>query len=231
MAVGVAAVGVGMALVDRPGDRDEELIGFPAPSDDDEPTGPPPSRPVVTVTVATATTTPLPTVEVTVPVTSGPPATTAAADDRAPGGDESNGGDGDEGAGEGPGDAGAVAPAADPMPPVTFEHQWDGTLDGPVWIVVETADAVPRTVVIRWGPWQRTLRHDRAGRTTYVFDKDPTRPGEHTVPTTVTVTPGGSVGLVFGKGSPPDGAIPVDDGWEPAPAPRSREPASRKPGR
>lgn len=219
VAVTVAVIGSWVVVIDRPDDDDrEELIGFPAPAPEPRPSNPPATATTTLASPTTTSTTAATTVVlVTVP---SPPSDDDSNDSNDDGDGDGDGGE--PGTGHGATTASTGEPTsvtADPMPPVVFEHQWDDALDGPVWIVVETPDAIGRTVVIRWGPWQRTLRHERAGRASYVFDKDPTRAGEQTVPTTVTVTPGGSVGLVFGKGSPPHGAIDVNDGWEPAPQP------------
>jgi hypothetical protein len=97
-----------------------------------------------------------------------------------------------------------------------WTHEWSAAYSGPVWITVDAGDAGVRTVVIRWGPWQRRIVHETADPVTYVFKKDPTRAGDRLVPTTIHVEPGAEV--AFGQGAtPPTNSIDVNDGWTAAP--------------
>lgn len=92
-----------------------------------------------------------------------------------------------------------------------WQHEWAASYAGPVWITVDPPDDVPRTITITWGPWQRQLLHDGAAPKTYSFEKSPTGQGEETVPTSVDVDPAAVV--MFGSGTPPDGAVDVKAGW------------------
>jgi hypothetical protein len=103
----------------------------------------------------------------------------------------------------------------DPVPSVRTPGQgasqsifeWPASYAGPVWITVDAADAAPRTITIRWGPWERRIVHEGADPVTYEFSKNP---GE-TVPTTVRVDPAAEVS--FGSGTPPVDAVDVNAGW------------------
>jgi hypothetical protein len=99
--------------------------------------------------------------------------------------------------------------------PVEISHEWPAAYGGQVWITITAADAAPRSVTIRWGPWERHFVHESDEPLSYWFTKNAPKPGDENVPTTVTVSPGADV--AFDQGTPPVGAIDQSTGWEPAP--------------
>lgn len=97
-----------------------------------------------------------------------------------------------------------------------FEHTYSSDHEGPVWIRVEAPDDAVRTILIRWGPYQRLIVHETRWPTTYAFHKD----AGPTVPTTVTVSRGAGVRVTFGQGLlAPLGSVDVNDGWTAASEP------------
>lgn len=85
-----------------------------------------------------------------------------------------------------------------------------------MWIRVEAPDDAVRTILIRWGPYQRMIVHETRRPTTYAFHKD----AGPTVPTTVTVSRGAGVRVTFGQGLlAPLGSVDVNDGWTTASEP------------
>ena len=113
----------------------------------------------------------------------------------------------------------SVSTTSTTVPPdATFEHTYPAEHEGPVWIRVQAPDGDRRTIRIRWGPHQRLIVHETPWAVTYAFRKG----AGPTVPTTVTVSSGSGVSVVFGKGLiAPIGSVDVNDGWttEPEPAP------------
>ncbi len=99
--------------------------------------------------------------------------------------------------------------------PVEVSHEWPATYGGQVWITVTAADAAPRSVTIRWGPWEKHFVHESDEPLSYWFTKDPPAPGAENVPATIRIEPGADV--TFDQGTPPVGAIDTSTGWEPAP--------------
>jgi hypothetical protein len=98
---------------------------------------------------------------------------------------------------------------------VEASHEWPAAYSGQVWITVTAADAAPRSVTIRWGPWERHFVHDSDEPVSYWFTKDPPKPGDENVPATVRIEPGADV--TFDQGTPPVGAVDTSTGWDPAP--------------
>lgn len=122
------------------------------------------------------------------------------------------GGDGDDGGGGGRDARRSEASPAGAEQTTETSYEWPNTYAGPVWITVDAPDAVPRTITIRWGPWERRIIHEAADPVTYEFAKSPDDLGEPTVPTLVRVEPGAEV--TFGSGStPPPDAVDVNPGW------------------
>lgn len=108
-------------------------------------------------------------------------------------------------------------PEPEPTPaaaPTSFSHTFPAEYEGPVWVTITAPDAQPRSVVLRWGPWQKPFTHQGVGPATYAFGKGATKPGEQTVPTTVDIEPGATV--EFGQGAPPPGTVSVANDWIPA---------------
>jgi len=101
-----------------------------------------------------------------------------------------------------------------PEAAVEKSHEWPAAYAGQVWITVTAPDDAPRSVTIRWGPWERRIVHESAEPTTYWFTKDPPEPGGQNVATTVRIDPGADV--TFDQGTPPVGAVDVNDDWEAA---------------
>ena len=92
----------------------------------------------------------------------------------------------------------------------SFEHTYSAEHEGPVWIEVTAPDSSARTIVIRWGPYQRVIAHQSRWTIVYKFHKGPGA----TVPTTVTITKGTGVRLAFGEGLiAPPWSVDVNDGW------------------
>lgn len=119
--------------------------------------------------------------------------------------------EGDDG-GDGGEDDRRRAAAAAAAEPTEASHEWPSSYAGPVWITVDAGDTTPRTIVIRWGPWERRIIHESADPVTYEFAKSPDDVGEPTVPTAVRVEPGAEV--TFGSGAtPPADAVDVNAGW------------------
>lgn len=104
--------------------------------------------------------------------------------------------------------------SARPDEPVEASHEWPADYTGQVWITVTAPDDAPRSVTIRWGPWERRIVHDSAEPVTYWFTKAPPEPGDVNVPTTVRVDPGAQV--AFDLGAPPVGAVDASTDWDPA---------------
>lgn len=99
-----------------------------------------------------------------------------------------------------------------PIEPVEVTHEFPADYSGQVWITVTAADDAPRTVTIRWGPWERRFVHESPDPETYWFTKDPPQPGDENVPTTVRIEPGADV--VFDQGSAPIGSFDMSTGWD-----------------
>jgi hypothetical protein len=99
-----------------------------------------------------------------------------------------------------------------PEQAVEVTHEWPATYGGQVWITVDAPDDAPRSITIRWGPWERRIVHDTAEPTTYWFTKDTPQPGDESVPATVRIDPGADV--TFDQGTPPVGAVDVSDDWD-----------------
>jgi hypothetical protein len=99
--------------------------------------------------------------------------------------------------------------------PVEVTHEFPPDYGGQVWITVEADDATPRSVTIRWGPWEKHFVHESDGPMSYWFTKDPPKPGDESVPVTVRVEPGADV--TFDQGTPPVGALDKSTAWDPAP--------------
>jgi hypothetical protein len=96
--------------------------------------------------------------------------------------------------------------------PVEVSHEFPASYGGQVWITISAADDAPRSVTIRWGPWERRLVHQSDGPVSYWFTKDPPKPGDENVPTTVRIEPRAEVD--FAQGTPPVGAIDASNDWD-----------------
>lgn len=96
--------------------------------------------------------------------------------------------------------------------PTEVTHEFPADYGGQVWITVTAADSAPRSVTIRWGPWEKRFVHESADPVSYWFLKDPPQPGDENVPTTVRIEP--SADVTFDQGTPPVGARDASTGWE-----------------
>jgi hypothetical protein len=106
-------------------------------------------------------------------------------------------------------------PPPEPQAKTEWTHHYPADYAGPVWITVDAPDDAPRTLVIRWGPYQKRIHHDVAEPTIYLFNKDSVDASGESAPTTIHVEPGAVV--TFGQGTnPPVGSLDVNDGWEDA---------------
>jgi len=103
----------------------------------------------------------------------------------------------------------------EPDGPVEVSHEFPASYGGQVWVTINAGDDAPRSVTIRWGPWERRLVHESDGPVSYWFTKNPPKPGDENVPTTVRIEPAADVD--FDQGTPPVGAVDASTGWDPAP--------------
>ncbi|HEV7761193.1 MAG TPA: hypothetical protein VGO78_19435 [Acidimicrobiales bacterium] len=102
-----------------------------------------------------------------------------------------------------------------PQAKTEWTHHYPAKYVGPVWITVDAPDDAPRTLVIRWGGYQKRIHHDVDEPTIYVFNKDSVDAGGKSVPTTIHVEPGAVV--TFDQGpNPPVGSQDVNGGWQEA---------------
>jgi hypothetical protein len=98
--------------------------------------------------------------------------------------------------------------------PVEASHEWPAAFSGQVWITITASDTAPRSVTIRWGPWEKRFVHESDEPVSYWFTKDPPKPGDQNVPATVRIEPGADV--TFDQGTPPVGSVDASIGWDPA---------------
>ena len=223
----VLVLGLLAALSTSSGGAPDELVSLPG-ADRQAPEPPAGPRPVATTPTSVTTTTTPDALLLTpdpIDVTAATPVASADVTDADPVGEPDdavpsprNGeGDGDAIAGPPPPTTPTSVPTAPPMTvpaspstDATFEHTYPAEHEGAVWIRVQASDLESRTIVIRWGPFQREITHRAIWPVTYTFEKGP----GPTVPTTVTVADGAGVDVTFGHGdAPPLGAVDVNDGW------------------
>ena len=112
------------------------------------------------------------------------------------------------------GSGSAARQGEDPNGPVEVSHEFPASYGGQVWITISAADDAPRSVTIRWGPWERRLVHESDGPVSYWFTKNPPQPGDENVPATVRIEPRAEV--EFAQGTPPVGAVDASTEWDPA---------------
>jgi hypothetical protein len=111
------------------------------------------------------------------------------------------------------GDAEAAPQQLDEEEKGEWTHHYPAEYVGPVWITVDASDAAPRSLVIRWGVYQRRVHHETGDPTIYVFAKDAVDTDGESVLTTIHVDPAAVV--TFDQGpNPPVGSEDVNGDWE-----------------
>jgi hypothetical protein len=97
-----------------------------------------------------------------------------------------------------------------------WTHNYPADYVGPGWITVDVPDDAPRTLVIRWGAWQKRVHLDLDAPTVYVFSKDSIDESGESVPTTISVEPAAVVTFDQGPNLPVGSEDLRDAVWEPA---------------
>lgn len=116
------------------------------------------------------------------------------------------------GAGSAPdGPSGVPRPRAERGATTTTSFAFPESYVGDVWVTLSPDGVGTRDVTITWGPWARAVAAPAGKATTFRFRKSFDPAGTPTPALTVGGEP--VLGVEFGYGVPPAGAIDINEGW------------------